>query len=521
MHLFATPTARILALAAIVGMLVAAFFREPIAMTWMGSLLAGMTLTRSAAGLKIAQARRKGFEMYLRTGTRRYAVARGETFSLAVVLRNRAAHALHLRAFRVLSSPAINMQVPLQELHLAAGSSVDLRLEGEALRVGHHAMHGLSLRVVDGSGAFEAPLLFINPVQVVVAPAPLRRTTRPSMGGLTRRPSDAERTGRMSGDSIELRELRAHQPGDALRKIAWRASAKRGILLVRDEELMERQSLWFLLDASLELWAGEMGRSALDQGLDHVASALSKHLGLGDRVGLGVISSRDLAWVSPDAGVAQLPRLRQALLKAVQPWDADRSGYDETEVARVVLEHIARLDSTAACGLSPTRLDPLASTAHSIMQRYEFEMPEVYARTTRERTLRQYAAMFGLTTLPRLDAERWHSDTRLLAAIERCVTDRPSRIVIASVDPSPRLLEGIASLRRRLSYHRIRMSWLRFDSAAGLPGAGTPIQEMVNDSIRCRLTASGPARTTQLKRLGIAAERVIEAPANARRPHVA
>lgn len=325
---------------AAIGVIAAAIIREPIAMLWLGSILIGMIATRAVASLKLAQTRRQGFEMYFKADLRRYSVVRDELFALDVVLRNRSTVPLRLREFRVLASPEITMSAGLENAQLDARSSFEFTLRGVAARVGRHAVHGISLRAVLASGAFEAPLIFVNPVQVVVYPATVNRTVRPSLGGLSLRPSDAERTGHMSGDSVELRELRAHQPGDALRKIAWKASARRGTLLVRDEELMERQSLWVLLDASLELWAGVMGKSPLDEGIDQLASLLNKYVALGDHVGLGIISARVLAWIPPETGTTHLTRLRSALLKAGQLWDADRSGCDEQDVARIVFEHL-------------------------------------------------------------------------------------------------------------------------------------------------------------------------------------
>ena len=159
-----------------------------------------MTVTRAAAGFKISQARRLGFEMYLKSGVRRLDVTREEHFSFGIVLRNRSDAALHLRDFRVLSSPSLSMSVSADDALLEANSSLELRLAGVAARVGYSAVHGISLRVVHPSGAFETPLIFINPIQIIVVPAPLRRVARPSLGGLSRRPSDAERTGHMSGD---------------------------------------------------------------------------------------------------------------------------------------------------------------------------------------------------------------------------------------------------------------------------------------------------------------------------------
>ena len=491
---------------ATLGVIAAAIFREPIAMLWLGSVLMGLAVTRAAANLVVARARRQGFEMYFKTPVRRLIVTRHEQFTLDIVLRNRSDAALQLRDFQVLASPEIVMSAALEQARVVANSSIELSLRGTALRVGRHAVHGLSLRVVHSLGAFESPLIFVNPIQIVVHPAITRQGVKASFGGLSRRPSDAERTGNMSGDSIELRELRAYQPGDALRKIAWKASARRGNLLVRDEELMERQSLWVILDASLELWAGELGKAPLDEGIDQIASVLHKYISLGDHVGLGVVAARVLAWIPPDTGAAHSARMRNALLKAAQHWDSDRSGGDEQDVARVVLEHMTRLDGQLIHRVTPLQIEAIAQAATLLMKRFELDVPEVFAATSREQTLRQYATVFGLTAPPRLELERRLSDSQLLAAIERCVADRPIRIVVCSVEPGAQLLDGIVNLRRRSAHHRIKMSWLTIRIAAGLPSSAELVQNVVNDAICWRTSASSKGLIARLKRLGIGIE---------------
>jgi len=61
---------------ATLGVIAAAIFREPIAMLWLGSVLMGLAVTRAAANLAVARARRQGFEMYFRTSVRRFNVTR-------------------------------------------------------------------------------------------------------------------------------------------------------------------------------------------------------------------------------------------------------------------------------------------------------------------------------------------------------------------------------------------------------------------------------------------------------------
>lgn len=503
MNLYPTSPTRILVLAAGGALVGAAFMKEPIVIIWMGSILAAVTIVRGITSLKVAAARRQGFEMLLRSETRCYNVTRTEPFEFEVTLRNRSRVPLEVRNLRVLGSPPLELVVDKTEATLPAHGSLDLKISGRGLRIGCSAAHGLFLRVLHASGAFEAPLVFFNPVQFLVYPMTTPATLQSSRGGLSRLPSDADRSGRMSGDSIELRELRSYQPGDALRKIAWKASARRGTLLVRDEELLERQTLWVLVDASTELWAGMIGNSPLDEGVDRVASILHKHISLGDRVGLGIISSRVLAWIAPESGMPQWGRLRRTLLQTLQTWDADRSGGDERDIAKIVAEHLARLEPTSAAKANGLDNEALARSAASALKRFEFQVPEAYAANASERILRQYIGALGLACPLRLEAERWQTDTQLLAAIDRCSADKRSRIIIVSTEPTSSFITALANQRRKLNHGRIQLSWLSLDSLAGMPTSDLPQQSVVNDSIRCQIESAKRKGRMNLRRLGI------------------
>jgi uncharacterized protein (DUF58 family) len=483
-----------------------AIFREPATMIYMGAILAGVAMMRAWGSLAIERARRQGFEMYFAVASRRVSVSRGERFSLTAVIRNRSTVDLRLEAVETIASPEIDISVHAERLVLPAGSEVRLELSAVALRVGYCAVHGVQLRAAQTTSCFEAPLLFINPVQVQVWPAPLRASALRSFGGRGRHQASSERTSHRSGDSLELRELRAHQPGDALRKIAWKASAKRGQLLVRDEELPERQLVWVLLDVSTELWAGTIGSAPLDEAIDRVAALIDRHLKLGDRVGLGVIAPRVLAWSTPESGPKQRAQLMRALLRAAQQWDADRCGSDEHHVLQLVYDHLHRLEQQLRFPTTTAEVEQLAALTQRTLQRFDFESPSVSARSKRERTLRQYAAAMGLVPASRIEPERAATDERLLEVLERCLADKPTRVVLCTPEPTQRLLAGIKRLRPRIAQRRIKLSLLRIDETAGLPLAVDETSRIVADSIRWRHHAVTLRNRRHLKSLHIGVE---------------
>lgn len=510
-HLLATPPAKALAITGTLGLIAGAALRNPAVMVYMGALLAGVGMMRAWSSLAIERARQRGFEMYFAVESRRISVGRGEHFTLVAVIRNRSPVDLRLEGIEAIASPELQINVAADELTLPGSAEVRLQLRVSALRIGYSAVHGLQLRASPLASAFQAPLLFINPVQVLVWPARPRTPGLRSFGGRGRHQAASERTSHRSGDSLELRELRPHQPGDPLRKIAWKASAKRGLLLVRDEELPERQLVWLLLDASAELWSGTLGAAPLDEAVDRLAALIDRHLKLGDRVGLGVIGPRVIAWSTPDSGPKQRAALMRALVRSAQQWDADRSGSDEHHVLQLVYDHLHRLDQRLRFPTSTDQVDQLAALARQTLQRFDFESPKVFARSKRERTLRQYAAAMGLVAASRLEAERAGTDERLLEALERCLADKPTRIVLCTPEPTQRLLAGIKRLRPRIAQRRVRVSLLKIDETAGLPLSSGETDRIIADSIRWRHHAAALRNRRYLKSLHVSVEPVLAA----------
>src|SRR5262249_15426401 len=164
-------------------------------------------------------------------------------------------------------------------------------------------------------------------------------------GGRSHLVASSGRPGRTRGEGSDLRELREHQPGDPFRRIAWKASAKRGQLLVRDFEREERDVVWAVLEASVELWAGPLGRAAMDLAIDVVAAVCTRHLSRGDRVGLYITAPGLKAVIPPDHGPAHGNKIAHALTVGCGTYDAHRSELDDSDVAVRVLEHLRPLDS--------------------------------------------------------------------------------------------------------------------------------------------------------------------------------
>lgn len=137
----------------------------------------------------------------------------------------------------------------------------------------------------------------------------LRRLLEP----LVTRLASGSRPAAASGEGIEFAEIREFRSGERVRRINWRASARRGQLLVSDR-LPERSSEIVLFLDSLTEAASDQ-ESTLDHAVRAIASLVGEYLHRRDRVGL-LNFGGELEWVLPSTGARQHYRIVDALLSS-------------------------------------------------------------------------------------------------------------------------------------------------------------------------------------------------------------
>src|SRR3954466_3099680 len=247
-----------------------------------GAMLLAVTLGRALALSTVTRIRASGFEMVWGTTRRVTKAIRGEEIVLEAELRNRGfddARGVNLR--RVASS-MLEVSIHPPTLDLPAASKVRFEIRVRARRVGRWGVHGIALEVrgtpLGGEGLYEVPLMFANPHGVEVMPKPLFAMLQTARGGRARRVAEAGRPAPLAGEGEHLKELREHVAGDPFKRIAWKASARRGQLLVREMEREERDIAWLVLDASVELWAGAHGTAPLDVAIDELGGVAARHI---------------------------------------------------------------------------------------------------------------------------------------------------------------------------------------------------------------------------------------------------
>jgi uncharacterized protein (DUF58 family) len=461
MQLYPTRTAAHLAItgAAMVAVGVAA--REPAIVGWGGAVLLGMAIARAVTLISVTRIRAAGFEM-LWSGPRRVVrTVRGSVVEIEAEVRNRDSLAARYVKLRAVASSQLEVRIEPPAGEVAASGRLKVKVRIRAPRVGQHGVHGLALEVHGASGLFEVPLTFANPYGIEVMPRPFATYLMAARGGRSHLVASSGRPGRTHGEGSDLRELREHQPGDPFRRIAWKASARRGQLLVRDFEREERDIVWVVLEATVDLWAGPLGRAPLDLAVDEVAAVATRHLGRGDRVGVVIVAPGLKVAIPPDHGPGQGQKIAHALSVSTGTYDAHRSDLDESDVAVRVLEHLRPLDPRGLVDVRRGDLDKLASRAESMRGRAPFAAAAPVGRSARDRTLRRYLASFGIESPPRTEHDRREAEASLFEALVHVAKAKPRASLVHVVAPPPEEahLPRLADALRRVMRGGATVTW--------------------------------------------------------------
>lgn len=477
---------------------------------WGGAVLLGLAIARAVTRLGVARVRTAGLEMLWRGEARRLTVARGTEHVLQAELRNRHNAAVRFRGLRAVAAPELSVTVSPELDEVPANTRLCVTVVVKGLRVGRHGIHGLSLEVESGPSLFEVPLTFANPFGIEVMPTPYSVLVRSARGGRSRQQADEGRPGRLRGEGGELRELREHQSGDPFRRIAWKASARRGQLLVREYERDERDVVWLVLDAAVDHWAGPPGESALDRAIDEVASVAIRHAKSGDRVGMAIVGTRTLCFEKPERGIAHAQHLISKLVQVTGCMDADRSGLDEMELALRVIEHMRPLDPALSAHVHASELDRIARRAEKLRQRAPFPDVLTQAATPRERSLRRYLASFGISSPARVDPERVRVDVELIRLMERLRHQRvrPSLIYMWSDVPDeatrPVISRSLSERKRR----GVSWKWVLMRPSLGNLNDESVKAQTARDAFAIRQKLANEKGERALHRLGIRLERL-------------
>jgi uncharacterized protein (DUF58 family) len=194
-------------------------------------------------------------------------------------------------------------------VRLAAGERRTLRLVLRSEHWGGYVLGRVHLRAHDPVGllVYETTVRESLPLRVYPSQEWLRRLVAP----LETQVSSGNEVSRRKAEGIEFADVREYQPGDLVRRVNWRVSARRGELWVNESHPERNTDVIVFLDSFVE--ARRAGTSTLDLAVRAGATLAARYLARRDRVGV-VGFGGILRWLLPGTGLAQLYRIVESLI---------------------------------------------------------------------------------------------------------------------------------------------------------------------------------------------------------------
>jgi uncharacterized protein (DUF58 family) len=195
-------------------------------------------------------------------------------------------------------------------LKLAAGETRTLELRLGCRRWGAFGVGPLLVRGRDPLGfhAWEGEVGETQPLRVY----PSVETLRTLLPPLETQAFVGNQVSRAKGEGIEFADVRQWAPGDRVRRINWRASARRGELWVNEQHPERNTDVVLFLDTFAEVRSGARGTH--DLAVRAAVSLAHRYLQRKDRVGL-VSFGGFLTWLLPSSGTLQLYKIVDSLLQ--------------------------------------------------------------------------------------------------------------------------------------------------------------------------------------------------------------
>ncbi len=468
----------LLAFAGCVAMLVVAlFWSSPVAATLAGGALLGLAVAYALTIPLGARLRRQRLEFawWLAAPTHSASgVVAGAPFEVRCQLKNRSHHFVSFDALLPIAPAGVRVHGGFgHTLVLAPRSRIEFGFKLTASAAGRAVLQGLAVTVPGPFGLFFAPLYFPSPLGIKVLP---RSAALAAASARLASGQAVERTGlspvRRRGSGMELHEIREHRPGDAFKSIAWKASARAGMLLVREVEREVQDTLYIVLDISGSMRGGAPGERKLDHCIDVAALLAQQALERGDRVGLLTVDGRIVSHVPDAEGLRHMLRIYEALLAANEVVDADLTDIDDAALAALVGRYVRQQEGVdhAAGG----ELDLPALAAHAARALQTEPAHDVIAASTPEHAmLRRFCRARGIA-LPYRPETRGQAKAAGLAQALRTAagaTRTPRTLRVLTDFDGVRDLAPITQMLRLLRAHAHAVAFMvpRADSLGAEP----------------------------------------------------
>ena len=403
-------------------------------------------------------------------------------FQLHLAFRNHGSRKLRILSTNILAASGLQLD-DKPSATVRRGQQVEVTTTVKPLAAGYQVLHGAALTFGDALGLFDIEAFFPNPIAIKVFPKTIALRGQPvrAVGGALHEQVGLHHV-RRRGLSGELREIREHSHGDPFKFIAWKATARRGQLMVRDLENEIVTTHVVLVDVGTGMRSGQLGKTPLDWASDAAAALAKASVANSDRVGLVAFDTRPVAELPPDTGHYHYLQFVDRLLDTRSIVDEDLTDVTAGELVALVARYLAhqeaidvrvkvapplddgrwssiqagpdgQLYDVAATGRLCRRLIDLMLGADK-KDRGRTKLAPVVEPDAQLAPLRQFCRLRGIELPYRTSWEHGRRAAGLARAVERAVSHgRPDVVILISdlagfAEDETRSIRALARLRK-------------------------------------------------------------------------
>jgi uncharacterized protein (DUF58 family) len=196
-------------------------------------------------------------------------------------------------------------------IYLPAGSKGELTYYLKPDYRGEYHFENINIRYLSRFKLFWRQLKFKSPRKIQVYPDLIG--LQELSFRLSRSTEAGETKIRKLGEGTEFSSLREYIIGDDVKRIDWKATARKDFPIVRTHEVSKDQTILILLDAGRMMSTRISGLSRFDWGMNAALSLSLAALAKGDQVGVGVFSDTPKLFIPPKRGKINLKNIIEGM----------------------------------------------------------------------------------------------------------------------------------------------------------------------------------------------------------------
>jgi uncharacterized protein (DUF58 family) len=236
----------------------------------------------------------------------------GAVSSIRVSLINNSRKLVHVVAKDELPA-ALEGVTPIEPINVPPRFEYQTTYDVRAIKRGRHKLGGMALRVGRPGGLMQRDLRLPIEEDIKVYPRFATSDEYRLLARINQQDESVRRPRRTHGRGTDFESLSNYNPGDDLRTVDWKISAKRGSLISKNLQTERGQQISVLIDSG-RLMAEKIGPlSRFEYALN--AAVMLSYVGQkrGDTVAMATFSDRIESFVPPVRGAAIMRRVLESL----------------------------------------------------------------------------------------------------------------------------------------------------------------------------------------------------------------